>query len=215
MLAQTRGVSKEKRKQRIDEVLAEVKMEEWTDKRVGKFSKGMKQRVNIAAALLSDPDILLLDEPSTGLDPRGMAEVRDIVRSLKQHDKLIFMSSHLLGEVTDVCDEVAMIDHGKLLVYDKLANVIAKTSTGENSVEVAFSRPVDDATINTKITGVPTIIGVDRVDDKNLKLRFKGGVDAQEEILSQLAAMKIGLISFRRGSSALEETYLDLIKDSK
>lgn len=215
MIGQTRGIPKEERQRRIDEVLAEVKMTEWAGKRVGKFSKGMKQRVNIAAALLSDPDILLLDEPSTGLDPRGVAEVRDIIRSLKQHDKLIFMSSHLLGEVTDVCDEVAMIDHGKLLVYDKLSNVIARTTTGENAVEVTFSRPIDESSVTGRISGLPGVAGVDRVDDRNLKLRFKGGVEVQEEILSQLAAMKLGLISFRRGSSALEETYLDMIKDSK
>ncbi len=215
MIGQTRGIPRDERQRRIGEVLAEVKMEEWADKRVGKFSKGMKQRINIAAALLSDPDILLLDEPSTGLDPRGMAEVRDIVRSLKQHDKLIFMSSHLLGEVTDVCDEVAMIDHGKLLVYDKLANILAKTTTGDSAVEIAFSRPIDDNTTNTKISAIPGIISVDRIDEKNLRLKFKGDVESQEEILSQLAAMKLGLISFRRGASALEETYLDLIKDSK
>ncbi len=214
MLAQTRGVPKEERKQRIEEVLTEVKMEEWADKRIGKFSKGMKQRVNIGSALLSDPDILLLDEPSTGLDPRGVAEVRDIILSLKQCDKLIFMSSHLLGEVTDICDEVAMIDHGKLLVYDQLSNVIARTSKGENAVEAAFSRPVNAEAV-AKIGALSSITGVDRVDDRNLKLRFMGGFEAQEELLSQLAGMKIGLISFRRGSSALEETYLDMIKDSR
>src|SRR5207245_10477051 len=93
----------------------EVKMEEWMDNKVGKFSKGMKHRINVATALLTDPDIVLLDEPTTGLDPRGQAEVRDIVKSLKQKNRLVFMSSHLLNEVSEVCDEVAMIDHGKLL----------------------------------------------------------------------------------------------------
>jgi ABC-2 type transport system ATP-binding protein len=68
--------------------------------------------------LLSDPSILILDEPTSGLDPRGMSEVRDIVKSLKGKQRLIFMSSHLLSEVSEVCDEVAMIDHGKLVVYD-------------------------------------------------------------------------------------------------
>jgi ABC-2 type transport system ATP-binding protein len=100
--------------------VTEVKMEEWLDKKVGKFSKGMKQRINVAAALISEPDIVLLDEPTTGLDPRGMAEVRDIVKSLKKQNRLIFMSSHLLNEVSEVCDEVAMIDHGKLVVYDTI-----------------------------------------------------------------------------------------------
>ena len=65
-------------------------MDDWKDKKVGKFSKGMKQRINVAAALLSEPDIIILDEPTTGLDPRGMAEVRDIVKSLKKKDRLIF-----------------------------------------------------------------------------------------------------------------------------
>ena len=117
MVAELRGVPVAERNKRIDEVIAEVRMEEWSDKRVGKFSKGMKQRICIASALLSDPTIVLLDEPSTGLDPRGMSEVRDIVKALKKENRLIFMSSHILSEVSEICDEVAMIDHGKLLVY--------------------------------------------------------------------------------------------------
>src|SRR5437763_13708642 len=136
MVAEIRGMPRSDRKKKIEEVVAEVKMEEWLDKKVGRFSKGMKQRVNIAAALLSDPDVFLLDEPTTGLDPRGMAEVRDIVKSLKTRNRLIFMSSHLLNEVQDVCDEVAMIDHGKLLVYDSLSNVTSRLShDGRNVVD--------------------------------------------------------------------------------
>ena len=115
----------------------------WIDKRVGKFSKGMKQRICIASALLSNPSIILLDEPTTGLDPRGMSEVREIIKSLKGKDRLIFMSSHILSEVSDVCDEVAMINQGKLIVYDTLPNVTAKFSGGNNVVEVGLTRPVD------------------------------------------------------------------------
>ncbi len=216
MVAETRGISKGERKGRIDEVLTDVKMEEWANKRVGKFSKGMKQRINIASALLGDPDILLLDEPTIGLDPRGMAEVRDIIRSLKKRDKLIFMSSHLLSEVSDVCDEVAMIDHGKLLVYDKLANVTAAAHTGDGEVvEAAFSHPLDVALAKTKIPEIPGVVTVDRVDERNLRIRFTGGDTAQEEILKELAAMKMGLLSFKRLTTSLEETYLNLIKDSR
>jgi ABC-2 type transport system ATP-binding protein len=95
------------RNESIEEAVSEVRMEEWMDKRVGKLSKGMKQRICIASALLSNPKILLLDEPTNGLDPRGMSEVRDIVKSLKNKQRLIFMSSHILSEVSDVCDDVA------------------------------------------------------------------------------------------------------------
>ena len=148
MIAEMRGVPHAERRKRIEEVVAEVGMDEWIDKRVGKFSKGMKQRICIASALLSDPTIVLLDEPTTGLDPRGMSEVRDIVKSLKNKDRLIFMSSHILSEVADVCDEVAMIDHGKLLVYDTLRNVTAKFSGGENIVDVGLTRPLQAGVID-------------------------------------------------------------------
>src|SRR5229473_3636708 len=80
MVSEIRGLPRSEKRKKIEEVVSEVKMEEWLDKKVGKFSKGMKQRINISAALLSEPEILLLDEPSTGLDPRGMSEVREIVK---------------------------------------------------------------------------------------------------------------------------------------
>ncbi|MCI4333051.1 MAG: ABC transporter ATP-binding protein, partial [Thermoplasmata archaeon] len=96
MVADMRDMPVAEQKIRIPEALAEVKMGDWAHKKVGRFSKGMKQRINIASALVHDPQILLLDEPATGLDPRGMAEVRDIVRGLKKRNRLIFMSSHIL-----------------------------------------------------------------------------------------------------------------------
>ena len=216
MIAEIRGVPHSERQKRIDDVLDEVKMEEWKDKKVGKFSKGMKQRINIASSLLAEPDIMLLDEPTTGLDPRGMAEVRDIVRSLKQRDRLIFMSSHLLPEVSDVCDEVAMIDHGKLLVYDTLHNVTARFSGdggGTSVVEIGLSKTLDESLLK-EIAALPGVTTAEKLDSRNLRIRFPGGLPAQEKLLADLAAMKIGMISFRASGSALEDTYLNLIKDT-
>jgi ABC-2 type transport system ATP-binding protein len=215
LIAEIRGIPAAERSKRIDNALAEVKMEEWKDKKVGKFSKGMKQRINIASALLSEPDLIILDEPTTGLDPRGMAEVRDIVKSLKKRNRLIFMSSHLLPEVSDVCDEVAMIDHGKLLVYDTLSNVISRFSGDGSStiIEAGFSKPIDD-----RITGIVSkaqgVISVEKMDSRNLKLKFAGGMEVQERLLEDLVSMRIGIISFRASGSALEDTYLNLIKDT-
>ncbi len=214
MIAEIRGMPRGERRSRIEEVVREVKMEEWLDKKVGKFSKGMKQRINIAAALLSEPDVLLLDEPTIGLDPRGMAEVRDIVKSLKRKSRLIFMSSHLLFEVSDVCDEVAMIDHGKLLVYDTLANV-SSGNGGGNVVEVGLSRDVDVPTVSNHISSLPGVVSAERMDARNLRIRFSGGLEIQERLLGDLVAMKIGMVSFRPSSTALESSYLDLIKDTK
>jgi ABC-2 type transport system ATP-binding protein len=214
MVAEIRGMPHSERKKRIEEAVAEVKMEEWLDKKVGKFSKGMKQRINISAALLSEPEILLLDEPSTGLDPRGMSEVREIVKSLKHKNRLIFMSSHLLNEVSEVCDEVAMIDHGKLLVYDKLSNVVSRFSGdgGEIIIDVGLSREIDDLTVSKNISSLLGVVSAEKLEGRNLRLRFSGGLENQERLLSDLVAMKIGLISFHPSSSALEDTYLNLIK---
>ncbi|MGA2664392.1 MAG: ABC transporter ATP-binding protein [Nitrososphaerales archaeon] len=211
MIAEIRGVPKADRKARIDEAVAEVRMEEWLDKRVGKFSKGMKQRIDIASSLLSDPAILLLDEPSSGLDPRGMSEVREIVKSLKSKKRLIFMSSHILSEVADVCDEVAMIDHGKLLVYDTLSNVTAKFSGDQNIVEVSFIKPIDAAAVNTSIARIAGVVSAALVDAKNVKIKFSGGLESQQSILSELVRMNMGVISYKPTASALEDTYLNLI----
>jgi ABC-2 type transport system ATP-binding protein len=213
MIAEIRGVPKTERSKRIEEALHEVNMEEWIDKRVGKFSKGMKQRVDIASALISDPTVLLLDEPTNGLDPRGMSEVRDIIKSLKGKSRLIFMSSHILSEASDVCDEIAMIDHGKLVVYDTIANVTAKTSEGENIVEVGLNRPVD-ASLVSRVSKIRDVTAAEKKNDTEIRIRFTGGTDIQESILANLVRMNIGVISYRPGASALEDVYLRLIKDT-
>ena len=214
MIAEIRGVPRDEQHKKIEEVLSEVRMEKWIDKKVGKFSKGMKQRVCVASALVSDPCIVLLDEPTMGLDPRGMSEVRDIIKSLKDKRRLIFMSSHILSEVADVCDEVAMIDHGKLIVYDTISNVTAKVSRGENVVEVGLRHNVDAELINRIAARVTGIDIVEKSDDTTFKIRFKGGLDAQERILAGIVGLNIGVVSYRPASSALEEAYLSLIKST-
>lgn len=216
MLAEHRGVPSEIRRKKIEEALHEVRMEEWADKRVGKFSKGMKQRIAIASTLISDPEIILLDEPTSGLDPRGMSEVREILRNLKKQSRLIFMSSHLLNEVTDVCDEVAIIDHGKLMVYDTLSNVTTRFSQNGNRkvVEVGFSREPDYPSVITKIESIPGVISVERANQLALRISIEGGTEIQESLQSELVMMKIGMISFKASTSPLEDVYLNLIKET-
>src|SRR5437764_1931742 len=195
MVAELRGLPKGEKRKTIEDAVAEVKMDEWLDKKVGKFSKGMKQRINIAAALLSDPEVVLLDEPTTGLDPRGMAEVRDIVKSLKTRNPIIFMSSHLLNEVQDICDEVAMIDHGKLLVYDSLSNVTSRASSdGGNIVEIELLRDIDERTVNDDIASLANVSSAERSDPRKIRIHFSGGVQNQERLLLDLANLKIGMI---------------------
>jgi ABC-2 type transport system ATP-binding protein len=211
MIAEIRGIPREERKKRVEDVIAELRMEEWIDKRVGRFSKGMKQRICIASSLLSDPTVVLLDEPTTGLDPRGMSEVRDIIKALKGKNRLIFMSSHILSEVSDVCDEVAMINHGKLIVYDSLSKVTAKFSGGNNVVEVGLLRPVDSKTVTQTIAALPNVVNAEKIGDKDLRISFNGGLDVQERLLNDIVKLNLGVVSYKAASSELEEVYLKLI----
>jgi ABC-2 type transport system ATP-binding protein len=214
MIAEIRGVPVEERAKQVEEVVAEVRMTEWIDKRVGKFSKGMKQRICIASTLLNNPSIILLDEPTSGLDPRGMSEVREIIKSLKGKNRLIFMSSHILSEVSDVCDEVAMINHGKLIVYDTVPNVTAKFSGGHSVVEVGLQRPVSSKILTDNISAFAGVVSAEKVDDRNLKISFKGGLDVQERILSDIVRLNIGVVSYKAAASELEEVYLKLISST-
>ena len=214
IIAKHRGVPSEIRSKKIEEVLHEVHMEDWSNSKVGKFSKGMKQRVNIASTLLNDPEVILLDEPTGGLDPRGMSEVREMVKNLKKRKRLIFLSSHLLSEVMDVCDEAALIDHGKLLVYDTIQNLTSRFSGGGSVLEVGFASPRVDGEVIEAVQKIHGITSVEMLDDRNLRLKFVGNAQTQAEVLSELVALRIGVNSFKTSSSALEDVYLNLIKEN-
>ncbi len=207
MVSDLRGLPAAERRERSRTVLGEVKMQDWADQKVGRMSKGMKQRINIAAALVHDPDVLILDEPSTGLDPRGMAEVRGIVRDLKKSQRLIFMSSHILSEVVDVCDEVALVDHGKLLFYDTLENVTARFRSGRGSVDVELARPApEDA--RARVGALAGVTEVESLDPKRLRVRFTGGPEVQEKLVESLVGLHFGVVDLHASESALEEVYL-------
>jgi ABC-2 type transport system ATP-binding protein len=117
------GVAKEPRQQRIPELLKLVGMEKWANTKIRKYSKGMMQRLGLAVAMINDPDLLLLDEPTDGVDPIGRKEIRDIILHLKQEGKTIFINSHLLSEVEMVCDEVAIMNKGKIVVQGAVAQL--------------------------------------------------------------------------------------------
>ncbi len=206
-----RGMRPEEIVSRTATVLEEVKMSEWAHQKVGRFSKGMKQRLNIAAALLSDPEVVILDEPSTGLDPRGMAEVRNIVRGLKKENRLVFMSSHILSEVVDVCDEVALINRGKLLFYDTLPNVSKRLTGTSTSVELSFLGPVSEEVLAAQVGSVPGVTSVLRVGPQRARVTITGGAEVQARVLEQVAGAHLGLIGFEPSQSALEEVYLQEI----
>jgi ABC-2 type transport system ATP-binding protein len=131
-LGRIRGMKGDMLKKRIKEVIELVRLEDWGKVRIEKFSRGMKQRLGLAQALLHDPPVLILDEPGLGLDPRGVVEFRGIIEEVGK-EKTVFFASHQLTEVTQVCNQVAIIDHGKLLAYDSIAKLEEKYQSLEQA----------------------------------------------------------------------------------
>ena len=131
-LGRLRGMRGDGLRGRIKEVIKLVRLEEWGAVKIGKFSRGMKQRLALAQALLHDPPILILDEPALGLDPRGVVEFRQIIEEVGK-EKTLFFASHQLVEVAQICNQVAIIDHGKLLAYDSIAQLEKKYQSLERA----------------------------------------------------------------------------------
>jgi ABC-2 type transport system ATP-binding protein len=206
-----RGMSAEAIHERAQEVLEEVKLSEWADQRTGKFSKGMKQRLAIAQALLHEPNILILDEPTTGLDPRGMFEVREIVRQLKVTEITILMSSHLLNEVQEVCDKVAVIDKGALLAYDTVENLSVMK---ENSVSVTTLEPISPDKFKA-LKVLRNVSSVKRVETLELVVNFKGESKEQAQLLDDIIATGVEVVSYKPARSIIEEIYLRLIPEEE
>lgn len=119
------GIDAARRKRRISELLALVGLEKWGDVRLGKYSKGMLQRLGLAQALLHEPPLLILDEPSDGVDPVGRKQIRDVLRSLEERGVTIFINSHLLVEVELFCREVAILHQGKVALTGKVRELTA------------------------------------------------------------------------------------------
>ena len=178
-----------------------------------KLSGGEQQRVAIARAIASRPDILIFDEPTSGLDPRGMAEVRAIIKQLKNKDRLVFMSSHLLPEVTEVCEEVAMIDRGKLIVFDTITNVKSKFARTVDLADVGFLSGVDEALL-ARIRSLEGVSMAQKTSSDHISIKFEGGKPAQQRLFAQLGAMNVGAVSFSESASGLEEAYLNLIQET-
>jgi len=192
--------------QRIDEVLEIVKLQDRASDKVKNYSHGMRQRLGIAQAILCDPELIILDEPTTGLDPVGIKEIRDLIVSLA-HDfgKTIFLSSHLLHEVEQVCSHMAIIDNGKLVVQGAVHDLLKATDYFVTEIAVD-----DPERARTVLADEPRIRQITLTENT---LKVQAAVEARPDLVERLVqnGLKVSAVIPR---TSLEDYYLSLVQHS-
>jgi ABC-2 type transport system ATP-binding protein len=185
-IADLRGLQGAHRRQRLDYVIDKLALESVLKQNIDTLSKGFKRRVGLAQAVLHDPRVLILDEPTDGLDPNQKHEVRDLIRDMS-NDKIIIISTHILEEVEAVCNRAMIISRGKLLADDTPANLAAR-SPGHNTVHLVMGDSSQAANLATALEQLDPVSAVERLDDG---LSLKAIPDAGQEILPQLQQLLV------------------------
>lgn len=210
-VAQAKGVPYEKALRQVREVMESTAIVSVKDKLCRNLSKGFAQRVGIAQAMLGNPDVIILDEPTVGLDPRQIIEIRELIRSLGKN-KMVIVSSHILSEIREICDHVIIISQGKIVADDEISILEQQyAGSGEIRMTIKGDRAVV-ASVLDKIPSVKTYSFVDRDAAGNLilKLTPAGQADPREEIFYAAAAARCVVISSEQIETPLENIFLSL-----
>jgi len=203
------GMKGDERRSAIEDVIRFADLEELREREMSSLSKGMSQRLCLGRALLNDPDVLILDEPAAGLDPKARVEFKRLVRLLAEEGKAIFISSHILSELEEMCDSVLFIDEGRLVHHGTAASL--KFSTGEGIVyTVSVASPVDSL-----VAFAETSPGLELLERTKNGARVRLESSEPREVASILRRMvEAGLevIDFRREEMRLEEAFIEKLK---
>ena len=213
-VAELKKVPKKERKQQIDEVMEMTQITDMQQRLIRNLSKGYRQRVGLAQAILGYPEVIILDEPTVGLDPKQIIEIRDLIRKLGENHTVI-LSSHILSEVSAVCDHIMIIAHGKLVASDSPEN-LQKLMSGsmELNLEVKGSAAAVKSTLQE-------ISQIDRIEEnteasKNvakLKVISKENADIREQVFYALADAKLPILEMTHAEKSLEDIFLELTED--
>lgn len=209
--ADLKKIPKDKRNSMIEEVMEMVKIKDMKDRLIKNLSKGYRQRVGLAQAILGYPEVIILDEPTVGLDPKQIIEIRSLIKSLKQKHTVI-LSSHILSEVSAICDYVLIISHGKLVASDTPDN-LGKLAEGSNSLNMLIKGTRDQ--IRHGLETVSGIKDISITSDKeqnvwNVKVNTEENTDAREEIFYKMADQKCPILEMQSKKVSLEEIFLEL-----
>ena len=192
-----------------DAVLERVGLADAADRKAGGYSKGMRQRLALAMALVGDPDLLVLDEPSSGLDPAGAKEMREIVLSEAERGTTVFFSSHILEQVEAVCDRVGILRAGELVAVDSIEG-LREATDADATLRVAVGDRVDDEVI-AEIRSLAGVQSVDRDDDGALRVACDS--DAKTTVVTELEEHGITVTDFTTEEASLEDLFLAYTED--
>ncbi|MFX1366970.1 MAG: ABC transporter ATP-binding protein [Promethearchaeota archaeon] len=223
--AKLKGYPRKNINERVDTVLKMIGMLEWKDKKIGTFSKGMKQKIGIVSAIVHDPEIVILDEPQTGLDPTARKEVRDFIIDLKKSGKTVFLSSHLLYEISEVADRIAIIHNGKLIAFDTLDNLEGKAKKSIIHFELFNSLDGDIEEIINKLKSIIVpLTGIAEEeswikynnDSKVFQVFFNGNPKNQTDILRTLLENNYEILEYSVPKAGLlENLFIELTRKNE
>lgn len=207
--AELKKIPKDQREGQIDEVVRMAKLEDVKDRLIQNLSKGYRQRVGLAQAILGFPEIIILDEPTVGLDPKQIIEIRELIRNLaKQHT--VILSSHILAEVREVCDYILIIANGKLVASDTPEN-LEENIGSRGYIEVQSH--ASESEIRQVLNAVPQIQSVECSVEEQVttaKIKARGNEDIREQIFKTFAERQIPLLTLMMMKNTLEDVFLEL-----
>jgi ABC-2 type transport system ATP-binding protein len=209
-VAKIKGVPKEKIESEIRRVMERASIADVQARIIAKLSKGYKQRVGLAQALLNDPPVLILDEPTIGLDPKQIHEVRELIKDLSGNHTVV-LSTHILPEVEQTCQRVVIIDKGKIVAVDTPQNLRFQLQNKER-ISLEVKGPLSE--ITSKLKAVPGVIGVQKTEDTDGRHRFQVEGELRKDIRSDLARTIVqngwGLYELQSETMSLEDIFLEL-----
>ncbi|MCD7823090.1 MAG: ABC transporter ATP-binding protein [Oscillospiraceae bacterium] len=216
-VGEAKGIKGAELKRQIEEVMEQTKITEMRNRRISALSKGYKQRVGIAQALLGDPKVIILDEPTVGLDPIQIIEIRDLIKELGQHRTVIF-SSHILSEVQTICDEIMIIAHGKLVAMGEPEKLMHDLLTPN---EITITAEATKPEVEEILSGVPGITDLtypehqgDVTTTVRIKTDMKEIYDMSRQLFKAFSANNVVLLEMALKQVNLEDVFLELTEDT-